>query len=92
MIEMPLVQPCCLLKKKGWGNLKLVGSVMVSKADTWLDRMYIQLDPYNMSVPLTSRYMEESLQFKSLVFEDFDMTFHNWRSLSASHCAWAMVR
>jgi hypothetical protein len=28
-----------------------------------------------------------STQLRSLVFEDLEITFHSWRSFSASHCA-----
>jgi hypothetical protein len=44
---MSFVQPCCLLKKKGWWDLKLIGSVAWSVRLTHCAVfMYIQLNPY----------------------------------------------
>jgi hypothetical protein len=75
---MPLVQPCCLLKKKGWGDLKFVGSVTVSEADALRDMHIHTTRPLRyISAYVQEAYVKGCSQFKSLVFEDFDITFHN---------------
>ena len=41
----------------------------------------------NRNVGGTWNFEASSTQLRSLVFEDLEITFHSWRSFSASHCA-----
>lgn len=68
---------------------------MVSKADA-LHSMHVHTTRPLRYISTRLRFYKERIskysQFKSLVFEDLEMTFHSWRSLSASHCAYVAVR
>jgi hypothetical protein len=65
---------------------------MVSKAYALRGVHVHTAQPLHYISHLSNRIVKAHLQFKSLVLEDLDITFHSWRSLSASHCACPMVR
>jgi hypothetical protein len=64
----------------GEGRLAGLGTCLlcsvVSQAGVLLGNICVQLDPYDVLV-CDRKHVKVYLQFRSLVFEDLEMTFHN---------------
>jgi hypothetical protein len=85
---MPLIQPSCLLEKKCLRHLIAGGTVRLlvkTKLGALWGAAYSSA-PANISTQYFL-FWKIYAQFRSLVFEDFDITFHRARSFAAFQSA-----